>query len=148
MDSLRLDWLRFLGYDLDSVIPDHSVLSKARARWGAEAFRRFFERIVWQCAEAGLVDGTKLFVDSSLIQADASNNSVVCREALKPHLVKDCRELELRLDDQPTAPVPDDPPEDPKSGAANRRHVSTTDPDACEELEPRGSERWQGDPLD
>lgn len=127
---LRLDWLWFLGYDLDSVIPDPSVLSKARARWGAEAFRRFFERIVWQCAEAGLVDGTKLFVDSSLIQADASNNSVVSREALKPYLVKGCRELELRLDDQPTAPVPDDPPEDPKSGAANRRHVSTTDPDA------------------
>ena len=30
---LRLDWLWFLGYDLDSEVPDHSVLSKARARW-------------------------------------------------------------------------------------------------------------------
>jgi len=30
----RLDWLWFLGYDLDDDIPDHSVLSKARARWG------------------------------------------------------------------------------------------------------------------
>ena len=29
---LRLDWLWFLGYDLDSEIPDHSVLSKARVR--------------------------------------------------------------------------------------------------------------------
>ncbi|MBK7551664.1 MAG: hypothetical protein IPI61_08380 [Syntrophaceae bacterium] len=27
---LRLDWLWFLGYDLDSEIPNHSVLSKAR----------------------------------------------------------------------------------------------------------------------
>jgi len=29
----RLDWLWFLGYDLDDEIPNHSVLSKARARW-------------------------------------------------------------------------------------------------------------------
>jgi len=28
----RLDWLWFLGYDLDSEIPNHSVLSKARRR--------------------------------------------------------------------------------------------------------------------
>ena len=36
MDTLpeRLDWLWFLGYDLDSEIPNHSVLSKARQRWG------------------------------------------------------------------------------------------------------------------
>jgi len=72
---LRLDWLWFLGYDLDSEIPNHSVLSKARMRWGVEAFRCFFERIVWQCVQAGLVDGTKLFVDSSLIEADASNKT-------------------------------------------------------------------------
>ena len=54
---LRLDWLWFLGYDLDSEVPNHSVLSKARMRWGVEAFRSFFERIVWQCVQAGLVDG-------------------------------------------------------------------------------------------
>jgi transposase len=28
----RLDWLWFLGYDLESEIPNHSVLSKARKR--------------------------------------------------------------------------------------------------------------------
>ncbi|CAB5164860.1 hypothetical protein D3OALGB2SA_5677, partial [Olavius algarvensis associated proteobacterium Delta 3] len=62
----------FLGYDLDDDIPDHSVLSKARARWGTNAFQGFFERIVIQCADAGLVQGRKLFMDSSDIQADAS----------------------------------------------------------------------------
>jgi len=66
----RLDWLWFLGLDLDSEIPDHSVLSKARKRWGVELFRGFFERIVWQCVGSGLVDGRKLFCDSSLIEAD------------------------------------------------------------------------------
>ena len=45
---MRLDWLWFLGYDLDSEVADHSVLSKARARWGVEAFRNIFERIVRQ----------------------------------------------------------------------------------------------------
>ena len=57
----RLDWLWFLGYNLDDTIPNHSVLSKARARWGVEAFESFFKRIVWQCVEAGLVDGSKLY---------------------------------------------------------------------------------------
>jgi hypothetical protein len=42
----RLDWLWFLDYKLDSEIPNHSVLSKARNRWGVDAFQCFFERIV------------------------------------------------------------------------------------------------------
>jgi hypothetical protein len=104
------------------------VLSKARNRWGVEAFQRLFERIVWQCAETGLVDGTKLFMDSSLVDADASNNSVVKinKEALKVHLVRSFNELESRLEEK------GNPEEDhePKSGAANRNHISTTDPDA------------------
>jgi len=39
----RLDWLWFLGYDLDDNIPNHSVLSKARTRWGVEAFKTFLK---------------------------------------------------------------------------------------------------------
>ena len=58
--SERIDWLWFLGYDLDSEIPNHSVLSKARKKWGSEVFKSFFERIVVQCVEAGLVDGSKI----------------------------------------------------------------------------------------
>jgi transposase len=95
----RLDWLWFLDYDLDSEIPNHSVLSKARKRWGVEAFKSFFERVVWQCVEMGLVDGRKIFMDSSLIEADASNNSVVDTESLKRYLNKSYMELEKRLGD-------------------------------------------------
>ncbi len=84
----------FPGYDLNDEIPRHSALSKARARWGVAAFKRFFERIVWQCTEAGLVDGKKLLVDTSLIGADASNNSVVNTKSLKKHLNKSYRRLE------------------------------------------------------
>ena len=116
----RLDWLWFLGYDLDDEIPNHSVLSKARARWGVTAFKRFFECIVWQCVEAGLVDGSKLFVDASLIDADASNNSVVDTHRLKRYLNKSYKHLEKRLDDL----------EVQKTTPANTRFISTTDPDA------------------
>ena len=117
---LRLDWLWFLGYDLESEIPDHSVLSKARARWGVRAFKVLFERIVWQCVEAGLVDGNKLFVDTSLIDADASNNSVVDTQSLKSHLNETYKHFEDRLDDL----------QDHKTTPANSRYISSTDPDA------------------
>ena len=118
----RLDWLWFLGYDLDDEIPDHSVLSKARSRWGMETFKQFFERIVWQCVEAGLVDGSKLFMDSSLVQANASNDSVINRESLKRYLNQSYRELEARLQEQPE--------ETPLGGVVNQTRVSTTDPEA------------------
>src|SRR5215471_15290043 len=73
----RMDYLWFLGYGLDDEIPNHSVLSKARARWGQEVFERLFIRTVEQCVQAGLVSGDKLHVDASLIAAHASKDSVV-----------------------------------------------------------------------
>ncbi len=132
----RLDWLWFLGLDLDSEIPDHSVLSKARKRWGVELFQSFFERIVWQCVEAGLVDGRKLFCDSSLVQADASCNSIVDTQGLKRYLNPAYRELEARLSEQKENQTEqeeknntdDDPPS--RHNVVNQRYVSTTDPDA------------------
>ena len=112
----RLDWLWFLGYTLDTSIPDHSVLSKARKKWGQELFKKFFERIVLQCTQAGLVDGTKIFMDGSIIGADASNNSVVDTHSLKRYLKKGYAELTKRLEE--------------KDGAVNTRFISATDPDA------------------
>lgn len=74
---VRLDFLWFLGFDLETDIPDHSVLSKARARWGGEIFKQLFERSVQQCIRAGLVDGRLLHVDSTIVEANASKNSVI-----------------------------------------------------------------------
>ncbi len=73
----RLDYLWFLGYSLDDAIPDHSVLSKARRRWGPEAFERFFVQAVRRCVEAGLVAGTKIHMDGSLVDAAASKGSAL-----------------------------------------------------------------------
>ena len=124
MDTLpeRLDWLWFLGCDLDSEIPNHSVLSKARKKWGVEIFRSFFERIVIQCVEAGLVNGNKIFVDSSLVDANASNNSVIDTRNLKHQLHKSFKKLEARLDEQNDAD---------SSERMNARYISSTDPDAA-----------------
>lgn len=128
----RLDWLWFLGLDLDSEIPDHSVLSKARRRWGVELFRSFFERIVWQCVEGGLVDGKKLFCDSSLIEANAACNSVVDRQGLKRYLNPAYRELEARLEDRGKEQKDDNDSQDrpTRRNFVNQRYISTTDPEA------------------
>jgi transposase len=97
----RLDYLWFLGYGLDEEIPDHSVLSKARKRRGQEIFVSLFSRVVHQCVEAGLVEGRKIHVDSSLVDADASLRSV---KALEPEVAAaiECtaREQVQKLDEQ------------------------------------------------
>src|SRR5262249_24772693 len=52
-DRLSVRW--FLGFNLDEPLPDHSSLTRMRTRYGPEVFRRFFEVIVEQCQQAGLV---------------------------------------------------------------------------------------------
>src|SRR3990172_1849092 len=124
-----------LLFDLYTEIPNHSVLSKARKRWGEEAFRSFYERVVWQrtetssaqVVEKGLVDGRKIFMDSSLIQADASNNSVVDRKSLKRYLNESYKELEKRLEGDGEEEGNDDN----EGGGVNKRYISTTDPDSA-----------------
>ena len=130
MDTIpeRLDWLWFLGYDLDDGIPNHSVLSKARSRWGVSAFQTFFDNVILQCVDASLIDGSKVFMDSSNILADASNNSVVNSEDLKRYLKKSYRLFEERLEKEEIKH--DDDNDLPKGGIANKKHFSTTDPDA------------------
>jgi transposase len=90
---VRLDFLWFLGFDLESDIPDHSVLSKARARWGEELFQKLFVRMVEQCVAAGLVNGSLLHADSTLVKASASKDSVVVSS---PQLVSALRQAYQR----------------------------------------------------
>src|ERR1041385_3774824 len=98
----RLDYLWFLGYGLDDEVPHHSVLSKARARWGEEVFRELFVRTVEQCVAAGLVSGERLHIDSSLVRANAARDSVV---KASPELVAALRaayeQQEQKLEEQP-----------------------------------------------
>ena len=61
---LRIDYLWYLGYGLEDEIPDHSVLSKARKRWGIAVFEKLFKQTIAQCLAAGLIEGSKLHVDA------------------------------------------------------------------------------------
>src|SRR4029077_3115275 len=73
---LHLAFMWFAGYDLDERTPDHSVLSKARRRFGVTTYQAFFTEIVRQCEAAGLIRGDRLYMDSTLVKANASLDSV------------------------------------------------------------------------
>jgi transposase len=77
---LRLDWLWFCRLDLDSPMPDHSVLSKARRRWGERTFERVFAHVLELCQSAGLLEGRTVHADSTLLRANASLESRVSRK--------------------------------------------------------------------
>lgn len=83
-DRLSVRW--YLGYDLDEVLPEHSSLTRIRKRYGVAVFRRFFEAIVEQCREAGLVWGKELYVDATQVNANASLDSIAPRFAIEAHL--------------------------------------------------------------
>jgi transposase len=83
-DRLSLKW--YLGYDLFEPLPDHSSLTRIRERFGLEVFRRFFERIVEECVEAGLVWGEELFFDATKVEANASMESRVPSFSAESHL--------------------------------------------------------------
>lgn len=137
--SLNLAWRWFLGYELDEPIPDHSVLTKARRRFGAKVFEDFFAHIVKLCEERGLVEGDVLFIDSTLIDANASQDSLRCR-ALASQLRRPgefVRDLQA-VNDPPPEPEPprEREPRGRKPGGSappsswRRSLLSTTDPDA------------------
>jgi transposase len=96
-DRLSLRW--YLGYDLHEPLPDHSSLTRIRERFGLEVFRRFFERIVEECFEAGLVWGEELFFDATKVEANASLDST-----------RSCSLVEGRLEEHRVEVFPEDTP--------------------------------------
>jgi transposase len=74
--QVNLAYRWYLGYDLDEEIPDHSILSKARRRFGAAFFEQLFEFTLGRCQDAGLVAGQNVLIDSTIVQANASLDSL------------------------------------------------------------------------
>jgi transposase len=83
-DRLSVRW--YLEYDLDEELPDHLSLTRIRQRYGRAVFRRFFEAVVEQCREAGLVWGKELYFDATQVKANASLDSIAPRFAVEAHL--------------------------------------------------------------
>src|SRR6266550_2915499 len=109
--------MEVIGVRLDSVI------SKARARSGTEVFESLFVGTVARCVEAGLVDGSKLHVDASLVDADAAKESVIKGPPpLIAALKRAYAATESKLEESST----------PESyQAVNDRMMSQSDPDAA-----------------
>ena len=109
---VRLDWLWFCDYDIDDKTPNHSVISKARQRWGVDVFAKFFQNILLQCIDANLLDGEVVHIDSSTIKANASKDKVI------PKLKLLSENLYNELD------------ENTEDKSENPQKISKTDPDA------------------
>jgi transposase len=75
--NLAIRW--FAGFGLHERLPDHSSLTRIRQRWGAERFRRIFERTVKACVAAGIAKGEIVHADASLIRADVAWESLAVR---------------------------------------------------------------------
>lgn len=75
--NLAIRW--FCGFALHEPLPDHSSLTRIRQRWGAERFRRIFERTVQACIAAKIATGEVVHIDASLIRAHVSWDSLAVR---------------------------------------------------------------------
>jgi transposase len=75
--NLAIRW--FAGFGLHERLPDHSSLTRIRQRWGADRFRRIFERTVQACVAAGIAKGEVVHADASLIRADVAWESLAVR---------------------------------------------------------------------
>lgn len=85
-------------------------------------FEKLFVSTVRQCVDAGLVDGAKVHVDGSLIDADASRDSVVKADAETIARIREAYGAQERKLDETKPPS--------ARCETNLHMVSTTDPDA------------------
>jgi transposase len=78
----RLSLRRYIGYDIDEAVPDHSTLSKARDLLSRDLFEEVFAYSVRLCQAAGMVGGLHVSGDRTLVQANASLDSLEPRQVL------------------------------------------------------------------
>jgi transposase len=122
---------RFLGYGLTEALPHHATFSYAQCVRFAHSsvFEQLFTQVLASCRDAGLLDGSRLIVDATHVEADAALKSLRA-------------ELQV-IDGGDGADVGDEPGEQPalalaaprsgptpKRRASNATAVSRTDPDA------------------
>jgi len=77
-----LAWRWFLGYEISDPIPDISILTKARRRFGSAICSQFFQRVVQLCQHRGLIQGRRSYVDSTLVDPDAAVDCSRSRQLL------------------------------------------------------------------
>jgi len=108
----------FCDINLDETIPDHSSFTIFRQRLGKERFKRLFNRILTQCIEHDLVDGSHISFDATIVRADTA----MPNKRTKNELLSEAGKLiERTFDNNSTQ----------KTARGNRElSLSTADPDA------------------
>jgi len=130
--GMRMDILFFLGYNLGEELPWHSTLSRTRKLYGEETFLSLFKQVLKLCINKGLISGKRQAVDSALIPANASKQSMVERIVMEDASVFS-RELNDNSQDEPAAsekPKDDNKGGQDKAAPTNQTHYSPSDPDA------------------
>src|SRR4030081_970622 len=130
--ELNLAYRWFLGYDLDEATPNHSVLSNARRRFGKQVYEEFFRRVVLQCEAAGLIEGTTLYLDSTLVPASADVDSARSRTLLQQLPSGPSEFVEQLWKSNPDEAEAEPRPPGPPTGqhTVNQWISSRTDPEA------------------
>lgn len=83
-DSLAIRW--FLGYDLDEAVPVHSTISRSRKdRISKVLYQAVFDHILGICIRRQLVKGHHQSIDSTLLKANTSLESL---EILQPKVLE------------------------------------------------------------
>lgn len=98
--SMRLDILFFIGYNIDEPLPWHSTLSRTRQLYGEDIFKDLFKKVLKMCIDKGMVSGRRQAVDSALIKANASMDSIVEKEIFQD-ADEFADELTLSQEDKP-----------------------------------------------
>lgn len=112
--NIAIRW--FIGYGLHEKLPHHSSLTRIRQRWGEERFRKIFKRTVESCLKAKIATGEIVHIDSSLIRANVSWDSLVERhvaDVLSENQTEEETEVERK-----------------SRQSGKYKKVCTTDPDA------------------
>jgi transposase len=77
-DSLTLR--QFLSIGLDETTPDHVTISRTRRLIDGESHQRIFTWVLERLAQAGLIRGKTIGVDSTTLEANAAMKSIVRRD--------------------------------------------------------------------
>lgn len=115
--AINLAYRWFCGFSLEDKVPDHSSLTRIRDRLGEDVFYVLFTQVLELCKGYELVKGEEVIVDSTLIDANASLDSLVAHD---PEQAR--KEIEELCNRTPLDPMPN-------RKISNETHTSKTDPD-------------------
>ena len=105
--------------NLHDKVPEHSSLTRIRDRFGQKTYATIFECLIDQWLRSGIIKGKRLIADASLVEADASLNSMKRRDDAAPE-AKALKQYEQRYHDFREGKK--------QRKLSNQTHVSQSDP--------------------